>query len=199
MATLYNLFAEKLLLQKIHDGDEIAFRQMFNEYKNRIFTFVDNYIHSRADAEEIVQETFLILWQNRRSLLAIEHPRNYIYTIARNKTYDYLSRVARNEKMLNHTWINLSVSHNDIDDKINLGESRRIIEKALAELSEQKQTIFNMSRSDNMNHEEIARITGLSKSRVKNIIVEVLKHLKYRLNKSAFMIAFLLIIRVFLS
>src|SRR5690606_16269361 len=187
--------AEKLLLQRIHDGDETAFRQMFNEYKGKIFTFVDNFIHSKADAEEIVQETFLILWQNRKSLLAIEHPRNYIYTIARNKTYDYLYRVARNEKMLNHTWISLSVSHNNIDDEINLNESRRIIEKALSELSEQKRAIFKMSRSDNMSHEEIARATGLSKSRVKNIIVEVLKHLKYRLNKNAFIISILFITR----
>ncbi|WP_242457762.1 RNA polymerase sigma factor [Pedobacter sp. BS3] len=168
---------------------------MFNEYKNRIFTFVDNYIHSKADAEEIVQETFLILWQNRRNLLAIEHPRNYIYTIARNKTYDYLTKTARNEKMLNQTWINLSVSYNDIDDKINLSESKRIIEKALTELSEQKQAVFNMSRSENMNHDEIARVMGLSKSRVKNIIVEVLKHLKYRLSKSAFIIAFVLVVK----
>lgn len=193
---IYNLFAEKLLLQRICDGDEIAFKQMFNEYKNRIFTFVDSMIHSKADAEEIVQETFLVLWINRHKLLEIEHPRNYIYTIARNKTYDYIAKVARNDKMLNQTWINLSVSSNNIEEKINLNESKRAIEKALSELSEQKQVIFNMSRLQELKHEEIAQLTGLSKSRVKNIIVEVLKHLKYRLNKSAVILLIVSLLRL---
>lgn len=193
---IYNLFAEKILLQRICDGDELAFKQMFNEYKNRIFTFVDSMIHSKADAEEIVQETFLILWLNRQNLLKIEHPRNYIYTIARNKTYDYLTKLARNDKMLNQNWINLSVSSNNIEEKINLNESKRAIEKALAELSDQKQSIFNMSRLQDLKHEEIAQLTGLSKSRVKNIIVEVLKHLKYRLSKSAVILIFVSLLKL---
>jgi len=184
----YNVLSEKLLLQKICDGSESAFNQMFNTYKSKIFTFVNGFIHSKADAEEIVQETFLVLWLQRENLLKIDHPRNYIYTIARNKTYDYLAKVARNQKMLTQNWIALSVGSNDVEDKINLADSKRVIDAAIAELSAQKQTIFNLSRLQDKKHEEIAEIVGLSKSRVKNVIVEVLKHIKYKLNKEALVI-----------
>ncbi len=183
MRALYDLTAEKLLLRQISDGSTTAFSTVFTLYRGKILTFVNSYVHSKADAEEIVQETFLIIWQNREKLLAIEHPRNYIYTIAKNKTYDYLAKVSRNEKTVNNAWINTSVSLNNIDDHINLKESKIFIERVLKTMSPQKQEIFNLSRNQHLSHEEIAEVVGLSKSRVKNVIVEVLKHLKYHMVK----------------
>ncbi|MDQ8006614.1 MAG: sigma-70 family RNA polymerase sigma factor [Pedobacter sp.] len=192
---LYDLTAEKLLLKEISDGNSLAFNKMFCLYRGKILAFVDSFIHSKADAEEIVQETFLVIWQNREKLLAIEHPRNYIYTIARNKTYDYLAKVSRTEKTINDAWVNTSVSLNNIDDQINLKESVFLINKVLQTLSLQKQEIFNMSRNQYMSHEEIAQAVGLSKSRVKNVIVEVLKHLKYHISKHNIVVSLLLLLK----
>jgi len=198
LSAIYDLSAEKLLLSQISDGSAAAFGKMFGLYKGKILSFVDSFVHSRADAEEIVQETFLVIWQNRDRLLSIEHPRNYIYTIARNKTYDYLAKVSRTEKTVNNAFINTSVSLNNIDEHINLKESTLLIERILKTMSAQKQEIFNMSRNQHMSHEEIAEAIGLSKSRVKNVIVEVLKHLKYHISKHNVVVSLLLIIRILL-
>lgn len=179
----YDLTMEKLLLKEISEGSSLAFNKMFEMYRGKILAFVNSFVHSTPDAEEIVQETFLVIWKNKDKLLAIEHPRNYIYMIARNKTYDYLAKVSRNEKSIKNALLNSSSSSNNIDDQISLKESTAIIETAVRKLSNQKQQIFNMSRAQYMSHEEIAQEVGLSKSRVKNVIVEVLKHLKYHLSK----------------
>ncbi len=195
---VYDLTAEKLLLKEISDGNSLAFNKMFCLYRGKILAFVDSFVHSKADAEEIVQETFLVIWQNREKLLSIEHPRNYIYTIARNKTYDYLSKVSRTEKTINNAWVNTSISLNNIDDQINLKESTLLINRVLQTLSLQKQEIFNMSRYQHMSHEEIAETVGLSKSRVKNVIVEVLKHLKYHITKHNAALFLLSLLKFFL-
>lgn len=181
--TLYDLTGEKLLLKEISDGSCVAFNKMFNLYRMKIFAFVDSYIHNKIDAEEIVQETFMVIWQNKDKLIAIEHPRNYIYTIAKNKTYDYLSKMNKSERAMSDAWIYSSASLNNIEDQINLKESSLLINRVLQTLSAQKQEIFSMSRYQHMSHEEIARAVGLSKSRVKNIIVEILKLLKYHISK----------------
>lgn len=182
---VYDLFGEKELLKKIAKGDEPAFQMLFDLYSKTIFSFVENFIHSSEDAEEIVQETFLILWNNRNSLQAVEHPRNYIYTIARNKCYDYLTKLARNAEAMRYAWENTGASHNSTEDVLYSRESIRMIDKALTKLSGQKQAVFRMSRFEDMSNEEIAAATGLSKSRVKNIIVEVLKHLRLRLKQAS--------------
>ncbi len=174
----YDLVSEKLLLEKISQGDEYAFRQIFDLYKTKIYTFIVNFTHSKADAEEILQDTFLTLWQNRYTLTDIDHPRNYIYTVVRNKTYHYLKQASKSEKMLREIWANVKQDCNQTEDTLHFHESNKLIQDALRMLSDQKQRIFRMSRYDGLSHEQIAAETGLSKSRVKNIIVEVLKFIK---------------------
>lgn len=182
--SLYNLSAEKILLQKIAEGDAYAFKHVFELYKNKVYSFVIRFVHSRADAEEIVQDTFCTIWQKRDILPDIEHPRNYIYTIVRNKTYTYLNQAAKNQKALAQVWANMQLEQNDIADLTDLRDSEFLIKKGLANLSEQKQQIFKLSRIDGMSHEEIAAQVGLSKSRVKNVIVDVLKYLRHYLSEN---------------
>jgi len=179
--SVYNLSAEKILLQKIAEGDAYAFKHVFDLYKNKVYSFVVRFVHSRADAEEIVQDTFCTIWQKRDILPNIEHPRNYIYTIVRNKTYTYLNQAAKNQKVLAQVWANMQLEQNDIADLTDLRDSEFLLKKGLANLSEQKQQIFKLSRIDGMSHEEIAIQVGLSKSRVKNVIVDVLKYLRHYL------------------
>ncbi|WP_293788992.1 RNA polymerase sigma factor [uncultured Pedobacter sp.] len=182
--SLYNLSAEKILLQKIAEGDAYAFKHVFELYKNKVYSFVVRFVHSRADAEEIVQDTFCTIWQKRDILPNIEHPRNYIYTIVRNKTYTYLNLAAKNQKALAQVWANMQLEQNDIADLTDLRDSELLIKKGLSNLSEQKQHIFKLSRIDGMSHEEIAAQVGLSKSRVKNVIVDVLKYLRHYLSEN---------------
>ncbi|WP_345952096.1 sigma-70 family RNA polymerase sigma factor [Mucilaginibacter sp. PAMB04274] len=190
----YDVQNEKLLLYRLSTGDEAAFKLLYDAYKNKIFAFVSKFVHSAADAEEIVQETFMVLWKNRAGLTLIEQPRNYVYTIARNKTYDYLSRIARNEQSITLAWSNMQQEANTTEDSLLARECRLLINSALSQLSDQKQAIFNMSRSDHMSHEEIAAATGLSKSRVKNIIVEVLKHIRCYLTQNSVIVSLLLMV-----
>jgi RNA polymerase sigma-70 factor (family 1) len=194
---IYDLAGEKLLLQQIAMGDEAAFKSIFDNYKARTFTFVVNFIHSKADAEEIVQDTFLGLWQNRDSLTAVEHPRNYIYTIVRNRTLRYLSNVARDEKMMKVVWANMQEEVNPTEEALQLKESQALINQALSMLSEQKQKVFKMCRELGMSHENIALETGLSKSRVKNIMVEVLQFIKVFLSRNSLIIIFLEVFYLF--
>jgi RNA polymerase sigma-70 factor (ECF subfamily) len=187
--SVYNLSAEKILLQKIAGGDEIAFKHVFELYKNRVYSFVVRFVHSKADAEEIVQDTFFTIWQKRDTLPNIEHPRNYIYTIVRNKTYNYLNQAAKNQKILAQLWANMQVESNGIEEQTDFKDSEMLINRGLANLSEQKQQIFKMSRFDGLSHEEIALQVGLSKSRVKNVIVDVLKYLRHYLSINTFKIS----------
>jgi len=180
--SFYNLTAEKGLMQKIADGDEFAFKHVFDLYKSRVYSFVVKFVPSKADAEEIVQDTFFTLWQRREKLTEIEHPRNYIYTIVRNKTYTYLNQIAKDRKLLAQVWANMQVEGNHIEDLTDLRDSQMLINKGLLNLTEQKQLIYRMSRESHLSHEEIAIKLDLSKSRVKNIIVEVLKYLRYYLS-----------------
>lgn len=173
-----NTNTDKELLQQVAHGDKNAFLRLFDLYKLRLFSFVLQMTHSRVDAEEIVQDVFTKLWESRDRLAGVEYPGKYIYTIARNKTLNHLTRLARDRRLLHQLWVNISQHDNATQEILQAQESQQLISKAVSLLSPQRQTIFQLSREQGYSHEEIAARLGLSKSRVKNILVEILKHLK---------------------
>jgi RNA polymerase sigma-70 factor (family 1) len=176
--SLYNTYTDRELLQQVARGNKEAFRQLFDLYKLRLFSFVLQMTHSRVDAEEIVQDVFTKIWESRDGLANVEYPGKYIYTIARNKTLNHLTRLARDRRLLHQLWVNVSQQDNATQELLQAQESQQLIGKAVCQLSLQRQTIFQLSREQGLTHEEIALRLGLSKSRVKNILVEILKHIR---------------------
>lgn len=178
-----DLHRDKLLLQSIADGDAIAFREFFDLYKDRLFLFVEQLIHSKADAEEIVQDTFLKVWQTAYKLVEIDQPGYYIYTIARNKTLNFMRSISRQQHLVDQVWAMQGELDATLEEKLRTKELKEIIDKIVFQLSPQKQLIFQMSREQGLNHAEIANLLGLSQSRVKNVLVEILKYIKTNLQQ----------------
>jgi len=185
-------YTDRELLQQVANGDIFAFRQLFEGYRLRLFSFVLQMTHSRVDAEEIVQDVFTKIWESRIQLTAVEYPGKYIYTIARNKTLNHLTRLARDRRLLQQVWANVSQSDNPTEDILQAQESQRLINEAISRLSLQQQTIFQLSRDQGLTHEEIAARLGLSKSRVKNVLVEALKQIRAHLERYAALITALI-------
>jgi RNA polymerase sigma-70 factor (ECF subfamily) len=166
------------LLQKLREGDETAFRELYDRHSRTVSAFVYHLTHSAVDAEDILQETFLKLWTSREQLPPIDHIGNYIFMIARNKTLDHLRKIAQQQKLLDRVWANISAPADGIEQQLDARESQQLINKAFAQLTEQQQTIFRLSRQEGMTHEAIAQQLRLSKSRVKNVQVETLRYIR---------------------
>lgn len=173
------------------EGDLTAFRLFFDLYKDRLFVFVEQLTHSRADAEEIIQDTFLKVWESAPLLSRLDEPGHYIYAIARNKTLNYLRKVARDKRRVYQAWANQPDLDNSVEEGLRSLECRELIDKALQSLSFQKRTVFRLSREEYLSHAEIAARLGLSESRIKNILVEVLKHIKSYLREYSDLLAIL--------
>jgi len=170
------------LFKQIAEGDERAFKIFFERYRTPVFYFLSKFIYNKSEVEEFVQNTFFILWKRKCNLLNVQHPRNYVFTIARNNACSYLLKLSREKKVINVLWQKMSLGSNTIQDAIELRESEQNIYQSISHLSPIKQQIFVLSRKEGLSHEQIALETGLSKSRVKNVIVEVLKVIKLDLS-----------------
>ncbi|HXB08326.1 MAG TPA: RNA polymerase sigma-70 factor [Puia sp.] len=170
---------EKSLFLQISKGSEDAFRMLFEQYRERLFAFAWQLSHSAVDAEEVVQDVFLRLWQCREKLADVEYPRKYIYIMTRNRVLDLLTKIARDEQLLKELWCRISEADNSTARLLEAGESQKLIQQALCLLPEKKQMIFRLSRDQGLSHQEIATDLGLSKQTVKNNITEVLKFIQH--------------------
>lgn len=170
-------YEETQLLLRIAGGDEHAFRSLFDLYKGRVMVYALRLSKSRYVAEEIVQETFLKLWTNRLQLPEVENIGTYIFVMVKNRTLDHLRKIANEDRLFAEVWHTISElrespGHLDAKDSI------RLVEKAVGQLSPQKQKIFYLSRFEGLNHHQIAEQCSLSKNTVKNHLVKTLRHIK---------------------
>jgi RNA polymerase sigma-70 factor (family 1) len=175
-------YQENELLRKIAEGDEQAFRLLFDTYNRRLFSFAEGLLKSAADAEEVVQESFTRVWLNRASFSQVENAGQYLYQMVRNRVIDQIRKTARDKSLQQQVWLTMTISDDSLEQHLKKKETAELIEQALAQLPEQKQKIYRLSREKEYTQDQIASLTGLSRSRVNNILTEVLKHIRNRLN-----------------
>lgn len=174
---------DSVILERIVAGDELAFRVFYDQNFARMAKFTFKMCKSEAITEEIVQDVFLKLWLNRDALADVVNIQAYLFSMARNKTVDFLRKLAKETHIIETLSTQLTESHYAIDDKLNEDSLLILINDALSGLCVQKRKIFEMSKIQGFSHDEIAETLHLSKSTVKNHLSETLKHLKkYILN-----------------
>ena len=171
-------YSDSHVLQRIVAGDEIAFRALYENNFDRIAKFTFKMCKSEAVTEEIVQDVFLKLWSNRENIGHVNDIEAYLFSIARNKTIDFLRRLAKETNIIQTLSTQQTEIHNVVDEKLNEDSLLILIEGALSGLSRQKRKIFEMSKIQGFSHDEIAETLQLSKSTVKNHLSETLKYLK---------------------
>jgi RNA polymerase sigma-70 factor (ECF subfamily) len=177
-------YEEKLLLREVGKGNEKAFRALYDIYVDRISAYIFKLCKSGTATEEIVQDIFTKIWVCRSSLEGIEVPEAYFFGMARNKTIDYLRHLAKETGLISLLSGQLSAAnYNDIEDQLDAGELRQLIEKSLDQLSDQKKKIFRLSKVEGFSHDEIAEAMHLSKSTVKNHLSETLQYLREQVSR----------------
>ena len=177
------------MLSKMADGDQLAFRQFFDIYKEKLFTFVYGLTHSKVDAEEVLQDVFLKLWESRSRLKEIDNPQAYIFRMTRNRTLDLLSRIGRDQKLIKQLWANIRMSEEFTEQILQARESQKLIREAMTELSDRQRKIVELSREEGLSHDEIASKLGLSKQTIKNHLSEALKKIRLYLDQHSHFLA----------
>ncbi|NKI25455.1 RNA polymerase sigma-70 factor [Arenibacter sp. 6A1] len=180
-------------MKALKKGDTQAFRAVFDIYQNRVYHFVKSITKSDYVSEEIVQEVFIKIWGIKESINTAHSFEAFLFTIARNATYNYLRSVANQQSLKEEFWKNISYSNKQTEDTILLGEYEALVENILENIPPQKRNIFILSKQQGKSHQEIADLLGISTKTVKNHLWETLKILKSQLKPHLETIHFLLV------
>lgn len=183
---------DKALFERIATGDEAAFSVLFFRYTARLAPFVTRLLQSERWSEEIVQDVFMRLWQNRQQLASIEHPGAYLYQMASNRTLDYIKRNAREVKLQYYAarWIMGVADHPDAQRDFH--EIENLLKEAVNQLPAQRRKVYQLVREEGLSHAEIADRLKISKHTVRNHVAEALQEIRIYLREHGVMVIFLL-------
>ncbi len=169
------------ILNDLKKGDTAAFRTIFNTYSKKLYPFVFSMTKSRHATEDIIQEVFIKIWVNRETIDSQNSFNSFIYTIARNLTYNYLRNVANSEYLKQEMWKNISVLNSETENLLQLREYENILSTILKKLPEQKKKIFVLSKKQGKSNQEIAELLEISPKTVKNHLWKTLQLIKTQL------------------
>lgn len=166
------------ILRRLSEGDEHAFRFVFDRYKAKIYHFILHMLESEAETEEAVQEIFIRIWTSRHKLAAVDNLDNYLFVMARNRGLDYIRRRSA-ERVMQKGWAQAARDTDEgAGEALDLKESTRLIEAAVHILPPQQARIFRMSKEQGLKRREIAAELGISENTVKSHLQEAMKSIK---------------------
>jgi len=183
-----------LLLKK---GDVIAFDNIYEMYSKRLYGFVLRYVKQKEDAEGIVQEVFITIWETRNKIDIYSSFDSFIFTIAYNTTINLLrKRVNEHKYQERLNSIQQITGADQIIDDIYFKEIKTQLHSVIDKLTPRQKEIFQLSREDGLTHVEIAKKLNISVNTVKNHMVTTLAFIKSHIDKG--LIANFLFISLFL-
>jgi RNA polymerase sigma-70 factor (ECF subfamily) len=179
-----NLSEQHLVIGLLND-DESAFCKLYALYKSRLIYFALRFVKSQKLAEDVFQDAFASVWQNRRFLNPNLPFAPYVYTIVKNRILNLLADMDKEHELKKTILTHAIDFHNDTEDAIIDADLNRILEKALDELTPQQRRVFEMSRKEMKTHKEIADELYISVYTVQQHISTSLKTIRSYLSKYA--------------
>ena len=160
----------------------VAFYQLYERYSRRLFGFVLRYIKREQDAEEIVQDVFVKIWEARAKIDVYSSFESFLFTIAYNTTISLFRKRASEARYLEHLKLLQQVeAAPDLNDEIRFNELNQKVQALLDELTSRQREIFRLSREEGFTHDEIAQHLGISVLTVKKHITTTLTFLRSRI------------------
>jgi len=152
------------LLDLVSAGDQTAFRQLYIHFYKRLYHFALSLVKTREPAEEIVEDVFVRIWQQRENLPTIRNLRVYLYTATKNSSLNYLSQKARQSitEPFDHIHIGLNPSAVTPEQILITAEIYQKIQQAVEALPPRCKMIFKLVREDGLKYKEIAEILNIS-------------------------------------
>ncbi len=195
MAPIYHIYNGAELLARLANSDEEAYTLLLRKYWNPIYSMAVTYLKSPQQAQDIVQDVFMKLWDKRMQLSGVEKPEAWLFTVARNHIIDnFRKKIA----------LPLPEQYTDIPESESLSplhlceqkQVKRSIQEAIELLPPTRKEIFLLSRNDGLTYEEIADRLKLSHASVKGHIAKSLNFIREYLALNTDHMAYLLILLV---
>ena len=148
------------LIPFLREGEKIAFEEIYNDFFGVMYHLSVQYLHDPKVSEEIVQDTFMKLWEIRDTLNDEFNIRNFLYTITKNNCLNYL----RNQKIAlkhqqNIQYLEVQFNFEALErlgSYMEFEELREKIDMAIAALPDDLRETFLLSRFEELHYKEIA-------------------------------------------
>ena len=185
---------DQSLVQLLQKGNAVAFDSLFEVYSPKLYGFALKYFKNESDAEELVQEVFVKVWENHHSLKSELSFKSYLFTIALNQIRKHFNNKAISLRYLESLKNDPEFSDQSTTDDYET--TLRQIYRIINQMPERRREIFLKSKLEGKSSKEVAAELNISPGTVDNQVSEALRFTRSKLitqNPGIFLFVFLFV------
>ena len=174
-------FTEQMTLTSLKNGDITAFEMLFKTFYQPLCNYAHTFVQDKDEAEEIVQSTFLSVWEKKEITEIRTGIKPYLYAMVRNACLNLIKHEKIKQKHVASELVMAERSVESVSRTVMATELETRISEAMEKLPEQCRLIFKLSRFEELKYAEIAEQLDLSVKTVENQMGKALKIMREQL------------------
>lgn len=175
------VLSEKEFTHALRSSNKAVFEQVFKGYYERLCNYANTFLNDMDDAEEIVQGMFLGLWEKRGAIQVHSSVKPYLYQTVHNACINHIDHQKVKRKHSQYIEHHAEVFSDSVAQTAIANELEEEIEKAIASLPPQCQTVFRLSRFEGLSYSEIALQLNVSEKTIENHMGKALRIMREKL------------------
>ena len=178
-------FSDKELIAQFSEQGkkEIAFTRIMRKYQEKLYWHVRRIVVSHEDADDVIQNTFMKVWNNLEAFRGNAQLFTWLFRIATNEALSFLKQRKRNTFMPWKDYENYLEENLESNVFFSGDAIRKKLQKALIRLPEKQRLVFNMKYFEEMKYEDMAEILGTSVGALKASYHHAVKKIEYYLSE----------------
>src|SRR5687767_12078992 len=169
------------LLVTLQAGDITAFEMIFRTYYQPLCNYAYTFLQDKEEAEEIVQSTFMSVWEKHNTISIRTSVKSYLYAMVRNACLNVIKHEKIKQKHAVEEIALAPQSHDSVSSSVVSSELETKIQEAMEKLPEQCRLVFKLSRFEELKYSEIAEQLNISVKTVENHMGKALKIMREQL------------------
>ena len=172
---------EEELLLLLRKGDEAAFEKIYHLYSQRLMGNLVKLLKSEELAAELLQETFVKIWNHRSQIDAAKSFRSYLFRIAENLVYDFFRKASRDKKLQQQLLAGATAHYRHVEESVCNKENAYRLKRAIEALPPQRRQVFQLIKLEGRSYAEVSNALNISVSTISDHIVKATRFIRKEL------------------
>lgn len=176
-------FIKKLLNQKTQNE---AFQQLLIQYQKPLYNHIRNIVINHDDADDVLQNTFIKVYQNLKNFKGESKLFSWMYRIATNEAITFLNNKIKRNGMTTESFQQKQIENINADAYFDGDAIQLKLQQSIALLPEKQQLVFKMKYFQELKYEEISEILGISVGALKASYFHAVKKIEEFMTKNKY-------------
>jgi RNA polymerase sigma-70 factor, ECF subfamily len=176
------LYSDEELMQEIKADNMFAFDVLYKKYCKRVYKFGYSILKSPEESENLMQDVFLNLWENRHKVQKDSSIKSYVFTITYNSAISVIRKKAKESQFVEYLKSLQEINEEPVDVELEYNELRNTLDGIINELPPRQKEVYLLQSVEGMKYSEIAERLNISVNTIENHMSRALKTIREKLD-----------------